>query len=209
MAHELGAHDGRDHQAGYHGGGDPARLQPHRGEGKTGAAGAHLSSDGGPGSGVLAHESAQLRVAKADRREHVHRVQPGTSCSLSYLYIYFTSFFSLVLPFFSSCSQAVLPSYARSETKNARSEIDKSAVFDRAKSFSFRKRKVSYVRPKIRLGLNCGASGMPGGWGSIIGNLNLRGLTQVRLELFRVQLSSCTIVLVGCLLKVSALLAAV
>ena len=104
MVHELGAHGGRDHQAGYLGGGDAARLQHHRGEGKAGAAGAHLSSDGGPGSGVLAHESAQLRVAEADRREHVHRVQPGTSCSLLYLYIYITSFFSLVLPFFSSCS---------------------------------------------------------------------------------------------------------
>ena len=121
-----------------------------------------------------------------------------------YIYIYILpSFFRLFYHFFLLVQAH---SYARSKTKNARSEIDKSAVFDRAKSFSFRKRKASNVRPKIRLGLNCGASGMSGGWGSIIGNLNLRGLTQLRLELFRLQLSSCTIVLVGCLLKASVIL---
>ena len=37
----------------------------------------------------------------------------------------------------------------------------KSAVFDLAKSFSFREQKLSYVRSKNRLGFSCGVSGMP------------------------------------------------
>ena len=62
----------------------------------------------------------------------------------------------------------------------------KSAVFDRAKSFSFRKQKLSYVRSKNQLGFSCGVSGMP--TVGIIRNLNIHVLTQLRLELFRVQL---------------------
>ena len=62
----------------------------------------------------------------------------------------------------------------------------KSAVFDRAKSFLFRKQKLSYVRSKNRLGFSCGVSGMP--TVGIIRNLNIRVLTQLRLELLRVQL---------------------
>ena len=37
----------------------------------------------------------------------------------------------------------------------------KSAVFDLAKSFSFREQKLSCVRSKNRLGFSCGVSGMP------------------------------------------------
>ena len=62
----------------------------------------------------------------------------------------------------------------------------KSSVFEREKSFSFRKQKLSYVRSKNRLGFSCGVSGMP--TVGIIRNLNIRVLTQLRLELFRVQL---------------------
>ena len=62
----------------------------------------------------------------------------------------------------------------------------KSTVFDRAKLFSFREQTPSYVRSKSRLGFSCGVSGMPAV--GIIRNLNIRVLTQLRLELFRVQL---------------------
>ena len=64
----------------------------------------------------------------------------------------------------------------------------KSAVFDRTKSFSFRKQKLSYVsvRLKNRLGFSCGVSGMP--TVGITRNLNILVLTQRRLELFRVDL---------------------
>ena len=37
----------------------------------------------------------------------------------------------------------------------------KSAVFDLAKSFSFREQKLSYVRSKNRLDFNWGVNGMP------------------------------------------------
>ena len=37
----------------------------------------------------------------------------------------------------------------------------KSAVFDLAKSFSFREQKLSCVRSKNRLGFSCEVSGMP------------------------------------------------
>ena len=46
-----------------------------------------------------------------------------------------------------------------------------SAVFDLAKSFSFREQKPSCVRSKNRLGFSCEVSGMP--TVSIIRNLNL------------------------------------
>ena len=83
----------------------------------------------------------------------------------------------------------------------------KSAVFDRVKSFSFRKQKLSYVRSKIQQSFFCGVSGMP--TVGIIRNFNIRVLTQLRLELFSClgYSSSCTIVLDGCLLKASALAA--
>ena len=70
----------------------------------------------------------------------------------------------------------------RSEEKN----------YNRAKPLSSRKQKLSYVRSKIRLGFNCGVSCMPAV--GIIGSLNIRVLTQLRLELFKVQLLlySCT-----------------
>ena len=62
----------------------------------------------------------------------------------------------------------------------------KSTVFGRAIFFSFREQKLSYVRSKSRLGFSCGVSGMPAV--GIIRNLNLRVLTQLRLELLRAQL---------------------
>ena len=54
------------------------------------------------------------------------------------------------------------------------------AIFDRAESVSFRKQKLSYVRSKIWLGFNCGVDGMPAV--GIIGNLSMRVLTQLRVE---------------------------
>ena len=62
------------------------------------------------------------------------------------------------------------------------------------------------MRSKNRLGFSCGVSGMS--TVGIIRNLNIRVLTQLRLELFRVHLLLlCAVVLVGCLLKASALAA--
>ena len=80
----------------------------------------------------------------------------------------------------------------------------KSPVFDRLKSFSFRKQKLSYVRSKIRLGFSCGVSGMLAV--GIIGNSNIRVLTQLVWSCVGYG-SSCTNVLVGYLLKASALAA--
>ena len=76
----------------------------------------------------------------------------------------------------------------------------KSAVFDRAKSFSFWKQKLSYVRSENRLGFCCGVSGMP--TVGIIRNLNIRVPTQLRLVVWGTAPPvpcSSTIVLVGCL----------
>ena len=66
----------------------------------------------------------------------------------------------------------------------------KPAVFDRAKSFLCRIQKLSYVRSKIRLFIFCWVSRMP----AVRTTRNINTvLTQLRLELFRVQLVyNCT-----------------
>ena len=93
----------------------------------------------------------------------------------------FLCFIFVFLWFRSGCKAH---SYARSKTKNARSEIGR-----------FRSGKIVFVpEPKAILreienpaaGVFCGVSGMPAV--GIIRNLNIRVLTQLRLELFRVRL---------------------
>ena len=61
------------------------------------------------------------------------------------------------------------------EIENENCQIGNRPFFDREKSFSFRKQKLSYARSKNQLGFSCGVSGIS--TVGIIRNLNMRVLT--------------------------------